>query len=405
MSQHTRKSADDKVDRPKKPRPDFPCFPMRRAAGPRRLGASSVTSARWPTTPRARAALDLWLEQKDDLLAGRTPRVSREGLTLRELLDRYVVSKRHLLDTREISSKHFSELYACCKRIGDAFGLTRLVVDLAADDFDKLRRAIAKKWGPIRLGNEVQRVRSVFKFGYDSGLIAQPVRFGPGFKKPSRRVVRVNRAKNGARMFDAADVRTIIDKAAQPMKAMVLLGINCGFGNSDVANLPAKAIDLKAGWVDYPRPKTGIPRRCPLWPETLAAVKEAMQQRPRPRSPADAGLLFLTVQGNPWEKTGVSKPDPETGKITVTDNNPVTQQFGKLLQALKLHRRGLGFYALRHSFETIAGGSKDQVAVDALMGHVDDSMAATYRERIDDARLLAVTEHVRKWLFGTEDKQ
>ena len=23
-----------------------------------------------------------------------------------------------------------------------------------------------------------------------------------------------------------------------------------------------------------------------------------------------------------------------------------------------------------------------------------------YRERIDDARLLAVTEHVRKWLFG-----
>jgi hypothetical protein len=33
------------------------------------------------------------------------------------------------------------------------------------------------------------------------------------------------------------------------------------------------------------------------------------------------------------------------------------------------------------------------------MGHVDDSMAANYRERIGDSRLKAVTDHVHAWLW------
>jgi hypothetical protein len=33
------------------------------------------------------------------------------------------------------------------------------------------------------------------------------------------------------------------------------------------------------------------------------------------------------------------------------------------------------------------------------MGHSDSSMGAAYRERIDDARLKAVADHVRQWLF------
>ena len=73
--------------------------------------------------------------------------------------------------------------------------------------------------------------------------------------------------------------------------------------------------------------------------------------------------------------------------------------------ALEFHRPGLGFYALRHVFETVAGDSRDQVAVDAIMGHARDDMASVYRERIDDSRLLAVTEHVRKWLFGSKENK
>ena len=42
-------------------------------------------------------------------------------------------------------------------------------------------------------------------------------------------------------------------------------------------------------------------------------------------------------------------------------------------------------------------------AVNFIMGHVDTSMAAHYRERISDERLVAVTEHVRRWLSEAPD--
>ena len=63
-----------------------------------------------------------------------------------------------------------------------------------------------------------------------------------------------------------------------------------------------------------------------------------------------------------------------------------------------------GFYCCRHCFETYAGESKDQVAVDAIMGHVDSSMAANYRQGISDDRLRAVTETVRAWLWPNTAK-
>jgi hypothetical protein len=65
-----------------------------------------------------------------------------------------------------------------------------------------------------------------------------------------------------------------------------------------------------------------------------------------------------------------------------------------------LHKPGRGFYSLRHVFETIGGDSRDQVAVDFIMGHVREDMASIYRERVSDDRLRAVVDHVHGWLFA-----
>jgi integrase len=73
---------------------------------------------------------------------------------------------------------------------------------------------------------------------------------------------------------------------------------------------------------------------------------------------------------------------------------------GKLLRRLGINgRKRLGFYTLRHTFRTVADESKDQPAVDFIMGHVVPHMSAVYRETISDARLRGVADHVRKWLF------
>jgi hypothetical protein len=416
-----------------KPHPDFPLFKHATGRWCKKVKGRFHYFGKIADDPKGEAAIALWNEQKDDLLAGRTPRPKVAGFLLRELLDRYMVSKRHLLDTREITPKHFAELYATSRRIGDSFGLYRPVVDLGPDDFERLRKAVAKQWGPVRLGNEIQRVRSVFKFALESGLIDKPTLFGPGFRKPSRKVLRKNRAANGLRMFEAAEVRAILDAANPPMKAMILLGLNAGFGNADVATLPMRALDLVGAWVTYPRPKTGVERRCSLWPETVAAIHEATAQRTKPKREEDAALVFITKHGHPWATTGVSEPDIDTGKITVSGNVPVTHEFTKLLKRPrcpacgklqakakpehcegcewkpthgkswgKLHRKGLGFYTLRHVFRTVADATRDFPAVRFIMGHVDESMDGVYRETIGDDRLQAVANHVHAWLFGTE---
>ena len=49
----------------------------------------------------------------------------------------------------------------------------------------------------MALGNEIQRVRSVFKYAYDAGLSDKPMRFGPGFKRPSNKVLRKERNAKG----------------------------------------------------------------------------------------------------------------------------------------------------------------------------------------------------------------
>lgn len=141
-----------------------------------------------------------------------------------------------------------------------------------------------------------------------------------------------------------------------------------------------------------------------MWPETVQALREAIARRPTPKDPAHADLVFITKQGACWWKPGrlkelVTGADPEGGRWHDAPDTPISKETAKLLKALKIHRPGLNFYALRHTFETIGGESRDQVAVDHIMGHVRDDMASVYRERISDERLRAVTDHVRAWLW------
>jgi integrase len=191
-------------------------------------------------------------------------------------------------------------------------------------------------------------------------------------------------------MLEPGQLRKLIAETGVPLRAMVLLGVNCGFGNADCATLPLSALDLHGGWLNYSRPKTGIARRCPLWPETVEAIRAALASRPEAKGEEAAALAFLTSRRTGWIHFTASG-----GRV---DN--ITIQFTLLLKRLGMHRTGVGFYTLRHVFRTVADAARDPVACDIIMGHSDPSMAAHYRERVDDSRLRAVADHVRRWLFG-----
>ena len=85
-------------------------------------------------------------------------------------------------------------------------------------------------------------------------------------------------------------------------------------------------------------------------------------------------------------------------KAGVVDD-AVRLEFGKLLKALGLKRLGLGFYALRHTFRTVADGVEGSTGGRSCDGPRRTDMASIYRERIEDDRLEAVVKVVRDWLW------
>jgi integrase len=196
-------------------------------------------------------------------------------------------------------------------------------------------------------------------------------------------------------MMEPADLRRLIQVAPPQLKAMVLLGLNAGYGCDDVARLPISALDLKGGWCTFNRPKTEIFRRCRLWAETVEALKQVIAERLEPATDAVKDLVFLapcrfTKKGIAW---------------LVNDRaNPVTLRFAALLKKAGLHRPQRGFYDLRHIFLSIADGSKDVTAVSLVMGHAERGVSSNYRERsrFDDSRLTAVSDYVHHWLFNSE---
>ncbi len=355
---------------------------------------------------------------KDNLHAGRVRRNAADGaLTLADLCNRFLTAKLRSVEAGELTRRSFQEYKSTTDRLIAEFGKTRLADDFTPEDFGPYRAVLAERYGPVRLGNEITRIKSMFRYAASNKLIVAPVAFGSSLNKPSKQVLRKHKAVSPKRLFTAAEIRLMLDALAgnevtlpapdaetgEPvkltldanpaMRAAVLLGINAGAGNTDVANLEFSHLDLKVGWLNYPRGKTGIGRRVPLWPETITAIKAAIAERPTPAdSDADGEIVLLTARGE--RLVSVSDKSRTDG---------VAVRFGALLRRLGINgRKGIGFYSLRHTLATIGLQTADRDAVRAIMGQVENDVLAAYDETgPSDERLRRVTDHVRAWLFGT----
>lgn len=389
-------AAVSSTQKPAKPYKEFPLFAHRNGQWCKKIRGKQWYFGKWEAPE---AALNQYLSDVDEIHAGRDPRrtgvveVSADSITVADMLNLYLAATDERRSSGEITDRHFADCKRSCKLVIDHFGRRVLVAGLRAADFAGLRKSFPDTWGPTKVGMEVQRIRTAFRWAAESEVIPSLPNFGPEFKKPRKRVIRRaqqdRQAKHGTRDFTSEELTAILGNCDGWLKASVLLGINAGFGAADCGRLRVQNIDFERGWYDLPRRKTAIPRRFFVWQETRDAIKEAMRQRPLAKNDDHDDLAFLTSHGKPvWWETDTGAKCDNVGKM-----------FLKLCRKLDLYKPGRNFYSLRRTYETIAGNSKDQVAVNYAMGHSDDSMAAVYRQGIEDQRLIDVAEHVRQWVW------
>lgn len=190
------------------------------------------------------------------------------------------------------------------------------------------------------------------------------------------------------RIFTHEEINKLLSVADVKMKAMIWLGLNCGFGCTDCAELQWKHLDLDAGRVIYPRGKTGVPRNLPLWPETIASLKAV---------PKKGKLVFYTARGNPFVRN-VVKID-SNGHEKYCPINSIATKFGRMIKRVGLDvPKGTGFYSLRRAAATMAARSGDPFAVQRLLGHANLLMATRYVQDVSKQTDAAV-EQSRKYVI------
>ncbi len=390
-----------KQTKPEKPTPGFPLFAHNNGLWAKKVRGRLRYFGSWSDPD---GALEKWERQKDDLLAGREPREDDpDGMTVRVLANHFMTSKRRLVDAGELALRTFHQYHEISEYLIGHFGKNRLVDNLRPEDFAGLRAKLVKRFGsPQSLKVYIGKVKEFFRFAYDNVLVDRPVRFGSEFREPKQKLIDEHKNKKAEQMFERDEIHVMLDAAKPHQKAMILLAVNCGFGNVDLATLREPAIDFENGWVTHPRPKTAVHRRIPLWPETLQAIREATEARPTAKHKADADRVFLTRTGLPYVREKEIQSEKDAAKKDLKIRNAVTDEFTRYFKRLKINN-GRGFYCLRHTCETIAGESRDQIAVDAIMGHRTPGQGTQYRERISDERLREVTDYVHDWLFPPEE--
>ncbi|MCA9265917.1 MAG: tyrosine-type recombinase/integrase [Planctomycetales bacterium] len=376
-----------KAKKPAKPHKDFPLFAHAAGVWAKKVKGKVYYFGPWDDP---QAALKQWNESKDEILqTGLKPGKPSDATTVADVVNHFLTFKQDQVATGQLAERTFHRYQTGCGTLVAYFGRNRPVADLRPTDFADYRRHMSKRWGAVALSNEIQIVRSVFKYAYEVDLLERPVKFGPGFKKPTAKALRLNQSRKGPQHLTALQIRKCLDVAPVNSKAMILLAINGGLGNTDIAELTMAAIDLPTGWMNYPRPKTGTARKIPLWPETIAAIKEVLQHRVAPIDPDDKALVFIGQRGQNYR--GNHK------------GYRVHQETKRVFKKAGIPERS--FYDLRRTFETEAEASRDLAAVQAIMGHAPpaNDMSARYRQHVHDERLQAVTDHVHAWLFENDN--
>lgn len=248
----------------------------------------------------------------------------------------------------------------------------RVWASLTPDDFTAYGKRLRSKFAATSYNRRRAVIVAMFNHADDQGWIDRVPKYGRGFRRiPAGQV----RSSAKSRLLSRGDINAILGMSSPQLFAMVLLGLNGGFGAADCAALPWDAVNLDVAFIQYARVKNAIPRGVPLWRETVIALRRIRKVRPNDT------LVFRTVRGNQWDETDIA------------------HEFRKAVDRAWVDLpAGVGLGACRHTFATYANEVRDADARRHIMGRKLPALDDIYVESMFGERLQAVTEHVRSRL-------
>jgi integrase len=267
------------------------------------------------------------------------------------------------------------------------FGAETPVLNIPVGKWQEYRNYLATTYDVHTVARHIGAIRSLSKWAVQNEYVDRPFRFGTEFNLPSQKALRAAKTEAGDRTYTPAQVEKVLASESKVLRAMFLLSLNGGVGNTDLSEL--KDGNIKADRIEFSRSKTGVARVIPLWPETSDAIKESRDVRPNAKTPEFDDRIFLTETGLPYVRDNL---DGEGNLTSTTDK--IATLFWKEMKTLSVPRT---FYDGRRTFQTIGDEVGPPHVVRFIMGHATrgDDMSSRYRQSIPHSQLLAVVMHVR----------
>lgn len=318
------------------------------------------------------------------------PPVANNSYTLGALGELFVDAKFAKVQAGELKIRTYDGYERGVFKAVEHFGYGTVALNIAASGWQGYRNKLAAECDVHSVARHVGAIRALSKWALLNEHIDRPFRFGTEFNLPSQKAMRAAKEQAGDRTYSADQVKTILEHAEPVLKAMFLLSINGGVGNTDIAKL--RDANVKADRIEFKRSKTDVPRVVPLWPETIQAIKEARAMRPAASTPDLEDRVFLTERGLPYVRDNV---DGEGNLTSTTDK--IATLFWKGMKTLGITR---SFYDGRRTFQTLGDRKGPPHVVRAIMGHSarGDDMSDRYRQNIPEQQLWDVVNHVRELL-------
>lgn len=358
------------VVRPQKPYPDFPLYAHSTGQWAKKVGGKIKYFGKWDDPDSA-------LKRYEESL--RVTFEVKPGMSVELACNTFLTAQERRVAEGTLSNRTYLDLVRTCRRFADFLGRTRLIEALRPADFLHYKNVYARTNNLVSVGNEITRVKTMLNWLAKSKH-TQVIDVGPDFRKPPAKAARKHKREQGLKLFTADQIRHILDESGVRMRAMIYLGINCAYHNNDIETLPLSAMQsaIESGIIEHARQKTEIERMCPLWPETIEAIKAWLAIRPA----TENSFGFVLPNGKPFCPVNVD----------------VAKRFRSVRDLAGI--RDGGFSWLRKTFATYASECADQVAVDFIMGHVDANISGVYRQLVRTGRLQKPVDMVRSWLLA-----
>ncbi|MDB5294942.1 MAG: Phage integrase family protein [Phycisphaerales bacterium] len=348
-------------------------------------------------------------------------------ITLAEVADRFISFQEGRYNAGEIEEGQFKAYQeACVDNLLLILGGTTRVVEMTGHDLERFRKVIRGRVGGHQTTKFLGNVKAMLRWAHEQvrpPLISVPLHRDNALRrvgaKEIRREQRERHQKHGKPYFKASEVRVILERATNPLRAMVLLAVNAGLGQRDIGELEWSFLKLKRKrpLLDYVRKKYELQRQATLWPETIAALVELRDapaaRRAKPLDPDHADRVFITRWGRPYWYQIVRRTAEGALVGRPKKIEAISAQFTKLLKRIDseraaeaektgeappppLVRHGRNFRAFRRTFSTIADAQGDRNAKRRIMGQQLEAMDPHYVLEMPSRRLVKVTDYVRR---------